>query len=199
MSSGVGRPRASSRATLAEAACELFLEQGFEATSIVEIAHRAGVSRSSFFNYFASKADVLWAALDERIAQFEQTLTGGDGAVPGDLEGALRGLGEDFEPDSLALAYANAEQMGVREELDREAGVRRTRLARLISENLCRAGVPQLNAEVAGAAHAGAVLAAIEAWSVAGPGRQPLAALYADALAAAAATLPGGGEAASTA
>ena len=62
------RPRASSRETLAEAACELFLEQGFEATSIADITTRAGVSRSSFFNYFASKSDILWSGLDERIA-----------------------------------------------------------------------------------------------------------------------------------
>ena len=52
--SRAGRPRASSRETLAEAACELFLEQGYEATSVVDIAQRAGVSRSSFFNYFSS-------------------------------------------------------------------------------------------------------------------------------------------------
>ena len=62
-----GRPRASSRETLAEAACELFLERGYEATSIADIATRAGVSRSSFFNYFSSKGDILWAAFDERV------------------------------------------------------------------------------------------------------------------------------------
>ncbi|MGB3376768.1 MAG: helix-turn-helix domain-containing protein, partial [Microbacterium sp.] len=63
-----GRPRASSRETLAEAACELFLEQGYDDTSIVDITRRAGVSRSSFFNYFSSKSDVLWSGLDARIA-----------------------------------------------------------------------------------------------------------------------------------
>jgi AcrR family transcriptional regulator len=47
-----GRPKASSRETIAEAACELFLEQGYEQTSIADISTRAGVSRSSFFNYF---------------------------------------------------------------------------------------------------------------------------------------------------
>ena len=62
-----GRPRASSRETLAEAASELFLEQGYEATSIADITQRAGVSRSSFFNYFSSKSDVLWSGLDARI------------------------------------------------------------------------------------------------------------------------------------
>jgi AcrR family transcriptional regulator len=75
-----GRPRASSQETLAEAACELFLEQGFGATTIADIARRAGVSRSSFFNYFASKSDILWAALDERIAAWERALATGGGS-----------------------------------------------------------------------------------------------------------------------
>ena len=64
-----GRPKASSRETLAEAACELFLERGYDATSVADITQRAGVSRSSFFNYFASKSDVLWSGVDERIGQ----------------------------------------------------------------------------------------------------------------------------------
>ncbi|MDQ2670204.1 MAG: TetR/AcrR family transcriptional regulator, partial [Gemmatimonadota bacterium] len=51
-----GRPRASSRESLAEAACELFLERGYEQTSVTDIATRAGVSRSSFFNYFDTKS-----------------------------------------------------------------------------------------------------------------------------------------------
>ena len=74
-----GRPRASSRETIAEAACELFLEQGYEQTSIVDIARRAGVSRSSFFNYFSSKSDVLWAGLDERLTALEHRLEEADG------------------------------------------------------------------------------------------------------------------------
>ena len=48
--SRAGRPRASSREVLAEAACELFLEKGYDATSVADITTRAGVSRSSFFN-----------------------------------------------------------------------------------------------------------------------------------------------------
>jgi AcrR family transcriptional regulator len=53
--------------TIAEAATELFLERGFAETTIADITQRAGVSRSSFFNYFSSKSDVLWAALDDAI------------------------------------------------------------------------------------------------------------------------------------
>ena len=46
----VGRPRASSKDVLEEAASELFLEKGYLATSIDDIAQRAGVSRATFFN-----------------------------------------------------------------------------------------------------------------------------------------------------
>ena len=67
--SRAGRPKASSRETLAEAACELFLERGYDATSVADITQRAGVSRSSFFNYFSSKSDVLWSGLDDRIGR----------------------------------------------------------------------------------------------------------------------------------
>ena len=80
--SRTGRPKASSREILAEAACELFLEQGFEATSIADITSRAGVSRSSFFNYFASKSDILWASLDERITALESGLAARNSRTP---------------------------------------------------------------------------------------------------------------------
>lgn len=176
MSSGrVGRPKASSKETLAEAACELFLEQGFEATSIADITTRAGVSRSSFFNYFGSKSDILWAGLDERIAAFEARLgedEGPDAATAVSAE--ARAVARDFAPDSLALGFVNAAAMGLEEELEREASFRRSRIARAVSARLTRAGADRLHAEVAGAAWGGAVLAAIEAWAHDGAGRTSL-------------------------
>jgi AcrR family transcriptional regulator len=64
---GPGRPRASSRATIHEAALELFLERGYDAVSIDDIARRAGVSRGTLFAYVDAKADALWGALDAAI------------------------------------------------------------------------------------------------------------------------------------
>ena len=46
---------------LKEAALELFGERGFENTSVVEIAERAGVTTRTFFRYFADKREVLFA------------------------------------------------------------------------------------------------------------------------------------------
>lgn len=192
MSSGVGRPRASSREILAEAACELFLEQGYAGTSIADIATRAGVSRSSFFNYFASKADILWASLDERIAGLASRLTAdGEADAAAAVKAALTAVGDDFAPDSLALALVNADAMGLEEELEREASVRRSRIAASVSRHLQRAGAARLAADVAGAAHAGAVLAAIEDWAHEGAGRAPLSRALLTALDAASPTLPG--------
>ena len=42
------------------AAFELFAEQGFERTTVAEIARRAGLTRRTFFNHFADKREVLF-------------------------------------------------------------------------------------------------------------------------------------------
>src|SRR5436305_14713838 len=49
---------------LVDAAVELFLEQGYEHTSVAEIAERAGLAKSSFFRHFPDKREVLLAGQD---------------------------------------------------------------------------------------------------------------------------------------
>jgi AcrR family transcriptional regulator len=53
------RTRRAVQTEIANAAIDLFLVQGFEATTVDQIATAAGLSRRSFFRYFASKDDVL--------------------------------------------------------------------------------------------------------------------------------------------
>lgn len=53
------RTRNMVRAELAQAALKLFVEQGFEATTVEQIAAATGLSRRSFHRYFASKEDVF--------------------------------------------------------------------------------------------------------------------------------------------
>ncbi|MFD5831467.1 TetR/AcrR family transcriptional regulator [Lentzea sp. NPDC060358] len=52
------KPDAAER--LETAALELFGEQGFERTTIAEIAARAGLTQRTFFNHFADKREVLF-------------------------------------------------------------------------------------------------------------------------------------------
>jgi AcrR family transcriptional regulator len=56
-----GRKRAETHGRIQAEAMRLFLEHGFEATTLDEIAAAAGVSRRSLFHYFASKEEIVFS------------------------------------------------------------------------------------------------------------------------------------------
>src|SRR6187399_1806646 len=60
------------------AADRLFVERGFHATSVDEIAHAAGYTKGAVYSNFAAKEDVLFAVyerrMDRAIAELERTL-----------------------------------------------------------------------------------------------------------------------------
>lgn len=53
---------------LLDAALDLFLEKGFAATRVEEVAQRAGVSKGTLFLYFSSKEDLFKAVVRENIS-----------------------------------------------------------------------------------------------------------------------------------
>lgn len=53
------RSRQAAYAEITQVAMQLFLAQGFEQTTIDEIAATAGISRRSFFRYFGTKEDIV--------------------------------------------------------------------------------------------------------------------------------------------
>jgi AcrR family transcriptional regulator len=55
------RKRAETHARIQTEAMRLFLERGFEATTLDDIAEAAGVSRRSLFHYFASKEEIVFS------------------------------------------------------------------------------------------------------------------------------------------
>jgi AcrR family transcriptional regulator len=59
------RKRRAVRAELSEVALQLLTDRAFESVTVDEIAAAAGVSRRTFFRYFASKEDVVFAFLDQ--------------------------------------------------------------------------------------------------------------------------------------
>ncbi|MCM2392805.1 TetR family transcriptional regulator [Streptomyces albipurpureus] len=75
------------REVLAEAAFELFLERGFEQTTVDDIVARAGVGRRSFFRYFPSKEDAVFPDHERCLAdmtEFLETHGVGDAVDPVD-------------------------------------------------------------------------------------------------------------------
>ena len=54
----------NARERLADAALDLFVENGFEETTVAQIADRAGMNRATFFRHFADKREVLFGGED---------------------------------------------------------------------------------------------------------------------------------------
>jgi len=73
-----GRPPSTSSRELRQIALRLFVENGFEATTIDQVASEAGVSERTFFRYFTSKSSVLWTEFDAEVAAIRDALA----AVP---------------------------------------------------------------------------------------------------------------------
>jgi AcrR family transcriptional regulator len=62
------------RERIVESAMKRFVRQGFDATTVDQIAEDADVAQKTFFNYFPSKQDLLHELAQERIDEFCQIL-----------------------------------------------------------------------------------------------------------------------------
>jgi AcrR family transcriptional regulator len=71
------------RAQLLAAARDVFLDRGFHAASLDQIAERAGFSKGVVYSQFASKADLFLSLLEERI----EARAAQNAAIAADLEG----------------------------------------------------------------------------------------------------------------
>ncbi|MGO2931734.1 TetR/AcrR family transcriptional regulator [Microbacterium sp.] len=86
-----GRP-GYDRDQILEIAVQMFIEQGYEATSVASLAARLGLSKSALYHHFVSKEALLEVALDEALGGLEGVLKdAGDGSARDRLEQVLRG------------------------------------------------------------------------------------------------------------
>jgi AcrR family transcriptional regulator len=92
------RKRQQTRQRIADAGLRLFLEHGFEATTLDAIAEAAGIARRTFFHYFDSKEALLYAHEDEVEHGFRAALADIDGTTPPfeAMALALRGMVASF-------------------------------------------------------------------------------------------------------
>jgi mycofactocin system transcriptional regulator len=72
----------TSRAVLERLAFDLFARQGFEETTVDDIAAAAGIGRRTFFRYFTSKNDLVWGDFEEQLETLRKLLRETDPSVP---------------------------------------------------------------------------------------------------------------------
>ena len=106
------------RERLVVAAVDLFTEQGYDATTVAQIAERAGVTKSTFFRHFPDKRELLVAGQET----LSRLLAEGIAEAPGSaspLEAVAAGLerastamspvSRDLAPRLKAAVAASAE------------------------------------------------------------------------------------------
>ncbi len=134
------------------AAVELFSEQGFDATTVAQIAERAGATKSTFFRYFPDKREVLAAGqetlsrlLAEGIAEAAED-AGPLEAVAAGLErasGVMGTMSREIAPRLKAAMAASAE-------LQERDALKSVGLATAMTAALVARGVAQPVAQVVG-------------------------------------------------
>ncbi|MER6972091.1 mycofactocin system transcriptional regulator [Nocardioides sp. NPDC057767] len=69
-----GRPAATTHAEIEQAAFQLFMTKGFEATTLDDIGEAIGVGRRTITRYYPSKNDIPWGQFDRTLDAFREIL-----------------------------------------------------------------------------------------------------------------------------
>ena len=68
------RTRSDTRARIQEVALELFAEQGYEKTSLREIAERLDVTKAALYYHFKSKEDIVRSLVEDYVGQIDELI-----------------------------------------------------------------------------------------------------------------------------
>lgn len=102
------RKKARTRAAIQRHALQLFREQGYEATTVAQIAEAAEISESTFFRYFPTKEDVvLWNDLQPRFMEALRAQLATSSPIPA-LRTAMRGLLGELSTEEAAVMRERA-------------------------------------------------------------------------------------------
>ncbi len=147
----MGRWEPDARERFLRAALDLFAEQGYDNTTVAQIAERAGLTKSTFFRHFSDKRDVLVAGqetlsrlLAEGIAEAAAEASPLD-AVAAGLQRASSELG----PMNRELGPRLKAAVAASTELQERDALKSVGLAAAMRDALLARGVPDPTAQLA--------------------------------------------------
>lgn len=147
----MGRWEPGARERLVMAAVDLFTEQGYDATTVAQIAERAGITKSTFFRHFTDKRELLVAGQET----LSQLLAAGIAEAPGDatpLEAVALGLeraSAEMGPMNRDLGPRLKAAVAASTELQERDALKSVGLAAAMTAALVARGVPDPMAQLA--------------------------------------------------
>jgi AcrR family transcriptional regulator len=166
----VSRWAPDARERLETAALDLFAENGYEETTVAQIAARAGLNRATFFRHFADKREVLFGGEDVLAGLFGDAIRG---APPGAtitecLQAALAAAAAAMTPRQRARAARRVLVVAANTEVQERGLLKHARIAASVSAALRARGADELTARLGAEVGMLAFRIAVEGWMQAG-------------------------------
>jgi AcrR family transcriptional regulator len=178
----MGRWEPNARGRLAKAALELYAEQGFEQTTVAEIAARAGLTERTFFRHFTDKREVLFYGMETMRGLLVNAVAGAPASAT-----AMDAVSAAFQAVS-AVFEENPERVRLRDSIvSANAELRERELIKLaafaaaVAGALRDRGTPEPAASLAAETGVAAFKVAFARW-VSEPGRPDLPGIFRESL-----------------
>jgi AcrR family transcriptional regulator len=162
----VSRWAPDARERLESAALSLFAENGYEETTVAQIAERAGLNRATFFRHFADKREVLFGGEDKLAGLFADGIRAADpeATLTECLQSAFAAAGQVLTPQQRAKAAVRVQVLAAVTEVQERGLLKRARLAQSISAALRMRGSDELAARLGAEIGLLAFSIAVERW-----------------------------------
>jgi AcrR family transcriptional regulator len=162
----VSRWAPDARERLETAALDLFVENGYEETTVAQIADRAGLNRATFFRHFADKREVLFGGEDVLAGLFAAGIRAAspDATLAECLRAAFVAADVAMTPQQRVKAAQRVLVVAVNTEVQERGLLKHARIARTISAALRERGADDLTARLGAEVGMLAFRVAVERW-----------------------------------
>ncbi len=162
----VSRWAPDARERLEAAALDLFVENGYEETTVAQIADRAGLNRATFFRHFADKREVLFGGEDVLVGLFGDAIGGAspDATLTECLQAALVAADAAMTPQQRAKAAQRVLVVVANTEVQERGLLKHARIAQSIDAALRARGTDELAARLGAEVGMLAFRVAVERW-----------------------------------
>ncbi|MDH2413556.1 TetR family transcriptional regulator [Nocardioides sp. CER19] len=177
----MGRWEPDAAGRLRQAALDLFVERGYEQTTVADIAGRAGVTERTFFRYFTDKREVLFAGANQLQDRIVAAITEApEEQAPYDVVVDAMAAGGDVLEERREFARQRAAAIASHASLQERELLKLAALSAAAAQALRERGVAEAAAGLLAETGVALFRVAFERW-VAAPGTPDLAACVREA------------------